>query len=268
MYMGKVFKVGVFGLTSNEKNTLGSIFKLASSRSRQYTMVGNEEADIVLVDFEEGSSKSQWRSFSVHRKLPAIKVSKKPPAEKSANEYYLRRPLILKRVLEALDEVTIKELRYLPELEVGGEGMLDDEASAAIQKANMGGSGGLSGIKALVVDDALPVRKAMEIQLRLYSMDMDFAETGEEAVELIQNNVYNIIFLDVMLPGIDGFEVCRKIKANKTSKNTPVVMLTGKDGKMAQIKGKMAGSDEYLTKPVDQEQLKEVIKQYLPNAAA
>ncbi len=265
--MGKLFKVGVFGLTSNEKSTLGSIFKLASSRSRQYKIASNEEADIVLVDFEDGNAKNEWRSFSVHRKLPAIKVSKKPPAEQSANEYYLRRPLILKRVLEALDEVTIKELRYLPELEVGGKGMLDDEASAAIQKANIGGSR-TSGIKALVVDDALPVRKAMEIQLRLYSMDMDFAETGEEALEFIQNNVYNIIFLDVMLPGIDGFEVCKKIKANKTSKNTPVVMLTGKDGKMAQIKGKMAGADEYLTKPVDQEQLKEVIKQYLPNAAA
>jgi len=264
--MGKVFKVGIFGLTSNEKNTLGSIFKLAASRSRQYTMVSKEEADIVLVDFEEGNAKSLWRSFSVHRKLPAVKVSKKPPTDKSANEYYLRRPLILKRVLEALDEVTIRELRYLPELEIGGEGMLDDEASAAIQMST--GSGRSSGIKALVVDDALPVRKAMEIQLRLYSMDMDFAETGEEAVEFIQNNVYNIIFLDVMLPGIDGFDVCRKIKANKTSKNTPVVMLTGKDGKMAQIKGKMAGADEYLTKPVDQEQLEEVIKQYLPNAAA
>ncbi|TGO03747.1 hypothetical protein PN36_00850 [Candidatus Thiomargarita nelsonii] len=121
-----------------------------------------------------------------------------------------------------------------------------------------------SGIKALVVDDSLPVRKAMELQLGLYGMALDFAETGEEALDYIQENIYDIIFLDVMLPGVDGLKVCKQIKSHKLSKKTPVVMLTGKDSRIDKIKGTMAGANEYLTKPVQQEQLKEVIKQFLP----
>jgi twitching motility two-component system response regulator PilG len=105
----------------------------------------------------------------------------------------------------------------------------------------------------------------MEIQLGLYGMDMDFAETGEEALEFIKKTVYDIIFLDLMLPGIDGYKVCKVIKSEKMSKNTPVVMLTGKGSRFDKLRGTMAGASVYLTKPVEQEKLKEVIKQFLPD---
>jgi len=106
----------------------------------------------------------------------------------------------------------------------------------------------------------------MEIHLGVLGVDIDFAETGEEALEYIQKTVYDIIFLDLMLPGIDGYKVCKEIKSHKLSKNTPVIMLTGKGSRFDKIKGTMAGANLFLTKPVEQEKLKEVIKQYAAGA--
>ena len=262
--MDKIFKVGIFGLAPNEQNTLGSIFKLAASRSRQYTMIEQREtAEIILVDADNPDALSEWRSFSVHHsKIPVVKVAKAVP--ENSKEAYLKRPLTLKRVLEVLDKVTIEAHKYVPELIIGdGEG-IDDEAKQALLSA--AGNTTSSGVKSLVVDDSLPVRKSMEIQLGLFGMDIDFAETGEKALEFIQKKVYDIIFLDIMLPGIDGYKVCKEIKSNNMSKNTPVVMLTGKGTRFDKLRGTMAGASVYLTKPVEPEQLKEVINQFLPNS--
>ncbi len=271
MSSDKIFKVGIFGLTPNEKNTLGSIFKLAASRPRKYTLIGpteRETAEIILVDIDNSDARSEWKSFSVHHSTtPVVRVTKSTPAEAPSDEVYLRRPLTLKRVLDILDQVTIKALKFVPELVVDDEAMLGEEDAATFNiSRGVAASAAKSGVKALVVDDALSVRKHMEVQLGLYGMDINFAETGEDALEYIQENVYDIIFLDVMLPGVDGLKVCKEIKSHNMSKATPVVMLTGKDGKIDKIKGKMAGANEYLTKPVQQDKLKEVLNQFLPNA--
>jgi len=268
----RIFKIGVFGLKSNEQNTLGSIFKLAAARPRKYTLVAHADramADIVLVDIDDTNAENEWRNFSVHSgNIPIVKVTKSLP-QVTAHDVYLRRPLTLKRVLETLDDVTIKVHKFVPEIPIDDNTMLlaGDDAGTIDLVTQGVQTTEASGIKALVVDDSLPVRKAMELQLGLYGMALDFAETGEEALEYIQENVYDIIFLDVMLPGVDGLKVCKQIKSHKFSKKTPVVMLTGKDSRIDKIKGTMAGANEYLTKPVQQEQLKEVIKQFLPKTA-
>jgi len=269
----RIFKIGIFGLKSNEQNTLGSIFKLAAARPRKYTLVAptdRAKADIVLVDIDDTNAENEWRSFSVHYgNIPIVKVTKSLP-QITAHDVYLRRPLILKRVLETLDDVTIKVHKFVPEITIDDNMMLhaSDDAGTIDLVTQGVQTTKASGIKALVVDDSLPVRKAMELQLGLYGMALDFAETGEEALDYIQENVYDIIFLDVMLPGVDGLKVCKQIKSHKLSKKTPVVMLTGKDSRIDKIKGTMAGANEYLTKPVQQEQLKEVIKQFLPQTVS
>lgn len=268
--MDKVFNIGIFGLAPNEQNTLGSIFKLAAARSRQYRLVSSaerEKADIMLVDADDVNAMSEWRSFSVHNSAaPVVKVAKNVPAESS--EVFLRRPLTLKRVLEILDKVTIESHKYVPELVVGGEGVMNEEANMVLRDAaHSAQQVSRTGVKALVVDDSLPVRKSMEIHLGLLGMNIDFAETGEEALELVKKSAYDIIFLDVMLPGVDGYKVCKTIKADKMFKNTPVVMLTGKGSKIDKLRGTMAGASVYLTKPVEPEKLTEVIKQFkLPGA--
>jgi twitching motility two-component system response regulator PilG len=267
--MDKVFKVGIFGLTPNEQNTLGSIFKLAAARNRQYNLVSPTErpsADIILMDMDDPRALSEWKNFKANNNnIPLIKVTKAVIAD-SSTTVHLRRPLTLKRVLETLDKVTIEAHKYVPELVVGGDQVLDEAASAVLHDAAQSAQqASRSGLRALVVDDSLPVRKSMEIQLGLFGMEIDFAETGEEALEFVKRKVYNIIFLDLMLPGIDGYKVCKTIKSDKRSKNTPVVMLTGKGTRFDKLRGTMAGASVYLIKPVEQEKLKEVIKQFLPS---
>jgi len=257
--MDKVFKISVFGLKPNEQNTLSSIFKLAASRNNKYAIVSateRETADIILVDADDANAMNEWKNFSVHhQKTPVVKVTKKVPATVNEGEVYLRRPLILKRVLDTLDPVAIKTGGII----IGGDVIIDIPSPLPSDDTTSD-----NGVKVLVVDDALAIRKAMDINLRRFRVNIDLAETGEEALEYTEKNIYDIIFLDVMLPGIDGYQVCKKIKSHKTAKNTPVIMLTGKDGSIDKLRGKMAGANLWLIKPVEPDELKKVLEQYLP----
>ena len=119
----------------------------------------------------------------------------------------------------------------------------------------------------LVVDDNATVRKFMEAKLAPYGFQADFAETGEQAVGMTGTKEYTCVFLDVVLPGIDGYQVCKLIKSNKQAiKRTAVVMLTSRSSPFDKLRGSLAGCDEYLTKPVDENRLLEVIAKFLPAA--
>jgi len=119
-------------------------------------------------------------------------------------------------------------------------------------------------IKALVVDDSTTVRRLMELTLSPAGVELEFTDNGEDAVVLVKNGQYDIIFLDIMLPGIDGYRVCRSIKADKRTKDTPIVMLTSKDSAIDKVKGIMAGANVYLTKPLERSQLMQAIDKCLP----
>ena len=262
----KTFKVSLFGLAPNEQVTLSSIFKLAASRPRKYQLVAaRETAEILVVDIDDPKALEAQKSFSAkHANIPIVKVTKGAAAP---SDLVIRRPLTLKRVLEMLDRVTIEVLKYVPELVIGGDHAPADEAATqALREAAVSAQqAAKSGVKALVVDDSEAVRKSMEIQLGLYGIQIDFAETGEVALERTKVTTdYDIIFLDIMMPGIDGYKVCKTFRADKNLKHTPIIMLTGKDSRFDKLKGTMAGASLYLTKPVAQAQLQEVIQKFLP----
>jgi twitching motility two-component system response regulator PilG len=124
----------------------------------------------------------------------------------------------------------------------------------------------MMGDTVLVVDDNATVRAFMQAKLAPFGFDVDFAETGEEAIGLSGQNEYTCVFLDVVLPGIDGYQVCKMIKANKQAmKKTAVVMLTSRSSPFDKLRGSLAGCDEYLTKPLDEDRLLEVIAKFLPS---
>jgi twitching motility two-component system response regulator PilG len=116
---------------------------------------------------------------------------------------------------------------------------------------------------ALVVDDSLPVRQQIKQHLTPLVNSIELVEDGEQALRSIANRSYDIIFLDVVLPGMDGYKICREIKRNKNTKRTPVIMLTGKSSPFDMVKGKLAGCDTYLTKPVEGATFVEVVQKYL-----
>lgn len=123
-------------------------------------------------------------------------------------------------------------------------------------------------IKALVVDDSTTVRRLMELTLSPIGIKLDFTDNGEDAVALAKQGRYDIIFLDILLPGIDGYRVCKTIKSDKLTKNTPVVVLTSKNSAIDKVRGMMAGSNVYLTKPLDRSELIQAIDKCLPQRMA
>lgn len=241
---------------------------MAASNSRKYQIVNPTErdtSDIALVDHDDKDAINEWRNFSSNNsQIPVVFVTKTTPEEAISTEVYLRRPLTLKRVLETLDQMVVDVYQYIPGVVIDDEEIVEETNTTLFSGAAKNHKQNL-GVKALVVDDSLAVRKSMDLLLGQYGIEIEFAETGEEALEYIQESLCDIIFLDLILPGIDGYKVCKEIKANKEAKHIPIIMLTGKNSYFDKIKGTMAGANVYLTKPVEQEQLKKVINEYLPD---
>ena len=102
----------------------------------------------------------------------------------------------------------------------------------------------------------------MNMALKSYVKNIDLAESGEKALELIKDNRYDMIFLDVILPGVDGYDICKTIKNDENFKSTPVIMLTGNSSAEDQVKGTLAGCDSYLIKPVKSDLFKETMARY------
>jgi CheY-like chemotaxis protein len=121
--------------------------------------------------------------------------------------------------------------------------------------------------RVLCVDDSPLMRTFLQNKLQPYGIQPEFAASGEEALFKIskQHNAkqpYDLVFLDVMLPGMDGYDVCKMIKKNKDNAPMKVVMLTSKDKTFDKIRGTMAGCDGYLTKPVDELKLRAIIERH------
>jgi twitching motility two-component system response regulator PilG len=116
----------------------------------------------------------------------------------------------------------------------------------------------------LVVDDSSTVRRLVALALGRFGCDVITASGGMEALGVLSHATPDLVLLDVGLPNLDGHQICRAIKRNERTRQVPVVMLTGRDGLMDRLRGKMAGADEYLTKPFDPKLLIEVVKKYLP----
>ncbi len=116
------------------------------------------------------------------------------------------------------------------------------------------------------MDDSSTIRKLIELELKLFNIQVDAVESGEEAFELLAQNNYDLVFLDVVLPGADGYQICKTIKKDKTRKKMPVIMLTSKSSPFDRIKGALAGCDTYLTKPVSHSSFQKVVKKYLESS--
>lgn len=113
----------------------------------------------------------------------------------------------------------------------------------------------LAGIKVMVVDDSNTIRRSAEIFLGQAGCQVILAEDGFDALSKISDHHPDVIFVDVMMPRLDGYQTCALIKKNPKFKATPVIMLSSKDGLFDRARGRMVGSDEYLTKPFTKDSL-------------
>jgi twitching motility two-component system response regulator PilG len=114
---------------------------------------------------------------------------------------------------------------------------------------------GLSGLKILVVDDSKTIRRTAETLLAKQGCQVFTAVDGFDALAKIADHEPDIIFVDIMMPRLDGYQTCSLIKHNKLFKNTPVIMLSSKDGLFDRARGRLVGSEQYLTKPFTKDEL-------------
>ncbi len=179
----------------------------------------------------------------------------------------LQRPLLVTRVMRAIDDAAqlLKSRPAVaavnPEIVTEPEALVPETpAPTNVVPENTTEIPETYRYMALVVDDSAAIRKQLEIELRHANIAADFAETGEEALEKSAQKQYDLVFLDVIMPGIDGYEVCRKMRSSKTMKKTPIIMLSGKTSPLDEVQGVIAGASTYLTKPVQHEQFQQTLK--------
>src|SRR3990167_3654344 len=120
-------------------------------------------------------------------------------------------------------------------------------------------------LKVMVIDDSKTIRRTAETLLKKAGCTVITATDGFDALSKIADTQPNIIFVDIMMPRLDGYQTCALIKSNSAFKSTPVIMLSSKDGLFDKAKGRIVGSDQYLTKPFSKEELLGAIKAHVPN---
>jgi len=117
--------------------------------------------------------------------------------------------------------------------------------------------------KVMIIDDSNTIRRTAEALLKKAGYEVFTAADGFEAMSMITDSEPDIIFVDIMMPRLDGYQTCQLIKNNKKFKETPVVMLSSKDGLFDRARGRIAGSEEHVHKPFTQEELIDVINKYV-----
>lgn len=125
----------------------------------------------------------------------------------------------------------------------------------------------LNGFRVMVIDDSKTIRRTAETLLKNAGCEVVTAVDGFEALAKIMDSKPDLIFVDIMMPRLDGYQTCALIKNNEAYTDVPVIMLSSKDGLFDRARGRIVGSDQYLTKPFTRDELLDVIQKHVVKAA-
>ena len=263
------YTVAIFGIPEFERELVERIFSLSESRENIYQIADESQhhaADIALVYQGDATAASEFKRFQSNgHTLPRVII---PNGKDPETDFWVKRPFTAMRMLGALDKLVENQVsgvnRLRPKAQSPAPVPAPPEAAAPKTDDTITMPAVAAAIyKALVVDYSLPVRKQVNIALRRAGITAEFAEDAESALKLIESRSYDILFLDVVLPGKDGYEICKAVKRDKNKKHIPVVMLTGKSSPFNKVKGKLSGCDAYLTKPVSLKEFNKTLSKWL-----
>jgi two-component system cell cycle response regulator len=253
--------IGAFGLSDYELRLVRSVLSLTMVHGRSYSFALFDAAstgrpDIVIVDPNNEQAKAALQDLTSHDKTHepfVLFISNTPQA--SQDKYHLLRPLAPTKMLALLDHVASEFSNILPStaVPIPPPALCSSIKPVPVKQL----------FRALIVDDSPTARIKIEIELRAMSIMADSAQTGEEALNMLAKKPYDLIFLDIILPGADGYEVCKLIRRNQETKRIPVIMLTSKSSPFDRLRGSLAGCSWYLTKPVEHVKFYEVIEKCL-----
>lgn len=137
-----------------------------------------------------------------------------------------------------------------------------DELVESVSEAVASGDDAGKAFKVMVIDDSKTIRRTAETLLKKEGFEVITATDGFEALSMIADHQPDLILLDIMMPRLDGYQTCALIKHHRVFRHTPVVMLSSKDGLFDRARGRVVGSDNYITKPFTREELLSVIEQH------
>ncbi|HEX8956104.1 MAG TPA: response regulator [Burkholderiaceae bacterium] len=265
------FVIEMIGFSDAEKSMLASTFRLTGRRVFSYAEASNasDRTDIYLAnaDNAEGLQQLQSRSPNVH--APAVLIGRTPS---DTGWPQIDRPIHWMRLFEQMDSSMQAALLERARRQFGATTDVQWDGRTYRRTGDRDSTPAEELTEAkptetvLVVDDSATVRAFMRAKLAPFRFDVDFAENGETAIDLAQAKRYTCIFLDIMMPGIDGYQVCKRIKGNALTKDTAVVMLSSKSSAFDKFRGNWAGCDAYLGKPVGEDELLTTIARFLPGA--
>lgn len=282
------YSVEVIGFSQTELMALTSVFDLSSRRVPKFVRHDDSAGaspDILLVDANDMDAVRKLGERSSAGVIPTIMIG---DSNRGTDWPLLARPIRWMKLFQAFD-VAIGVSAGVSPKPAATAGVASPSIPAQVSAAQPAARpvevaaqipaarppmsvGEMSGAwraqnpqtdSVLVVDDNLTVREFMRNKLAPFNFNVDYAENGEQAIGYTGQKHYACVFLDVVMPGIDGYQVCKLIKANRSAQKTAVVMLTSKDSPFDKIRGSMSGCDAYLTKPVDEEKLLETIARFL-----
>lgn len=174
-------------------------------------------------------------------------------------KYLIRQRDLTRSFVEVLDEISRDELAY--HLKTDGH---PEKVTHSIDFGRDSKPGEKHIGRVLIVDDSPSVRTQMNLYLGKRKFECHLAENSEQAIRAVKQTRFDIIFLDIMMPGADGYQACKAIKSFESTKQTPVILLTSKNSPIDKIHGIMSGCDKYLTKPVRSSELDGLLRSYFP----
>ena len=251
------FVVVMCGVSGKDARMVEIVVSRAPNLKYQYQLVQASNAmqcDIILVDAQAPTAASELEVLRQRfGNVTAVFISDDGTRGDSVHRI-VRRSLLL-HILRTLDSISAGQMKNVavsaPEIPRSNPVNPAQERPAAPVAPVANEPRKLEPLAALIVDDSLTVRTQLQGALDRIGVKGALAENGESALKAIQLKRFDIIFLDVIMPGMDGYALCRQIKSAPATRATPVVMLTSRSSPFDRARGALAGCDTYLTKPID-----------------
>ena len=272
-------------MNNNNNNSIGIYFSGLEAKERAifdrviafnatHGLISHNSDDVQYADLII-SSETDYSLYENHIKNQKVLIISNDVGCTSG-DLHIKRPLLITRVMKAL-ETLIDQVKLTKEQNTDNDQIEDEtqktpsDKDESVKQTSENSDVEVntvtpeesniehSGHHALIIDDSAAIRKQLELELRDAGITADFAESGEEALEKIEEKEYDLVFLDIIMPGIDGYETCRAMRAKASYKRTPIIMLSGKTSPLDEVQGVIAGATTYLTKPVKSAMLQETL---------
>jgi CheY-like chemotaxis protein len=239
-----------FGLSAKDLAVFDRVIEFVAKKGKKFHHCSAESATIFIVNDDAESIRSAQQQQQSQIMLCIGNIE-----DEAIADYIIKRPLLITRVMRALEQAADQWKKQHPEdnsinekIDVTEKPKTSKNTPKSKPKTTTDNERGE--FHALVVDDSAAIRKQLELELRGSSITADYAVCGEDALKKINKTQYDIIFLDIIMPDIYGYEVCKQLRKKPNYKRTPVIMLSGKTAPLDEVEGILAGATTYLKKPV------------------